>query len=240
VGLNPVLVVHTVGGAHNDALVAVALAGAAALWVRSRPNGGRLMGPSGLAATALLTVAALIKVTAGVALLVWLATLVMESANGRRVRTGLAHVGLAVAIAAAFTVPFVDGWNTLTSLLRAAVLALFLAAFAWGLTLVIQRARPDRDAPASWGVGLLLLTLSAPYLLPWYVAWFVPLLPLVADAGIIAIGLAASGVLAVTGIPAEPGPDPGLWNGMILAVHYVAGPVMLALFGAALRRITRP
>jgi hypothetical protein len=209
-----------------------------------------------------------------VALLVWLATLVMESANGRRVRTGLAHVGLAVAIAAAFTVPFVDGWNTLTSLLgvvevqgwasparlvgrgaeglgnlvsdgvgdalRAAVLALFLAAFAWGLTLVIQRARPDRDAPASWGVGLLLLTLSAPYLLPWYVAWFVPLLPLVADAGIIAIGLAASGVLAVTGIPAEPGPDPGLWNGMILAVHYVAGPVMLALFGAALRRITRP
>lgn len=272
VGLNPVLIVHTVGGGHNDALIAALLAAAAALWVGGRGDETSVVTPRALGVTTLLALAALIKVVAGVALVVWLGTLVWR--GSRRGRSLVIHGGQALLLGLAFMVPFVSDLSTIRALgtlagvqgwasparlvgrgaealgdlvsdgvgaaLRTAVLALFLAAFAWGLMLVIRRTRPDREAPAGWGVGLLLFALAAPYLLPWYVAWFVPLLALVPDVGLIVIGLAASGALALTGIPAEPDPDPGLWNGMILAVHYVAAPVMLALFVAAMRRITRP
>jgi hypothetical protein len=81
--------------------------------------------------------------------------------------------------------------------------------------------------------------LASPYLLPWYAAWFLPFLPLLADSGLTWIGLAAAGLLALTGVPAEPAFDPGLWRGMILAVHYVVAPVMLALFVAAMWRVVR-
>ena len=58
-GLNPVLVVIVVNGGHNDALIGLALLTAALLAVRRRPR----------AAGALIGLAALIKLTAGLALI---------------------------------------------------------------------------------------------------------------------------------------------------------------------------
>jgi hypothetical protein len=57
-GLNPVLVVITVNGGHNDALVGLAILGAALLAAKRRPA----------AAGAMIGVAALIKLTGGLAL----------------------------------------------------------------------------------------------------------------------------------------------------------------------------
>ena len=90
--------------------------------------------------------------------------------------------------------------------------------------------------PHRWGVALLLFALAAPYLLPWYVAWFVPLLALLDDEGLIWTGVALGCMLALTGVPAEPDGAPGLWRVMILGVHYGAAPVSLALLAIALRR----
>jgi alpha-1,6-mannosyltransferase len=265
--LNPVLVIHTVGGGHNDTLVAAFLAAAAYLAIRTRASSQ----PWGaLAVTALLTFGALIKVTAGIVLLVWLWSLARRQRDSW-LRTVVLHAGVAAGVAAIVTVPYyagartpavlanvvdLQGWASPARLvargaeavgnlvgasvgdaLSTAVYAAFLAVFAWAL-LRLLRGNED-SSPASWGVALVLFALAAPYLLPWYVAWFIPLLPLAADRRFLVIGLAAAGLLATTGIPAEPGSAPGLWRGMVLAVHYVVAPAMLVLLVAALRRPRR-
>ena len=88
-----------------------------------------------------------------------------------------------------------------------------------------------------WGVALLLFALGSPYLLPWYAAWFLVLLPVAGDERLLWIGLAASAVLALTGIPAEPVPDASAWQAMLLVVHYVAAPIMLVLYGLTVRHV---
>jgi len=81
----------------------------------------------------------------------------------------------------------------------------------------------------------LLFALAAPYLLPWYAAWFVPLIAACGEEALLWIAVAVSGVLAMTGIPDEPGTSPALWRDMLLGVHYVAAPVMLVVFVATAR-----
>jgi hypothetical protein len=261
--LDPVLVLHTVGGGHNDALTALFLAGA--LWLSVR-------GPRTSAAiTVLLTVATLVKLSVGVALAVWLAWLWRALPEERRGRTGALHASLVVATAAAITAPLwagvrtVRSLSTLTSLegwasgvrlvgrgagavARAvagsaagaaagrSVDAVFLAVFAAALWLLLTRAALPAP-PLAWGVSLLLLALAIPIFLPWYAAWFIPFLPFVVDGPLMAIGIGASVLLALTGIPAEPGSTPGVWHDMVLGVHYGAAPVMLALFAFAVRRV---
>jgi len=291
VGLNPVIVVHTVGGGHNDALVAALIAGALVLATPRGLANGRLerasVAPSTLGATALLTTGSLIKVVAALPLLFWVFSLVRTSRSGDRLRVLGAHALVAGLLAAAFIAPFAEGWRSLSSMttlaslegwasgpallargartlgrtlsgaglgdaMATAVSGAFLAAVAFVLWPILRRARPyatrrvglDQDPVepvytpvGTWGASLLLLALGAPYLLPWYGAWFIPLLPLASADRLAIVGLAAAGLLAVTGIPAEPGPAPGLWEGMKLAVNYVAAPVMLVLFVAAAARV---
>src|SRR4029079_6796301 len=91
-----------------------------------------------------------------------------------------------------------------------------------------------------WGVALLAFSLAAPYLLPWYAAWLLPLVAVAAAANprragpFVVVGVIQAGVLALTGIPAEPGAMPGMWRAMVLGVHYGAAPVLLTLFGTPL------
>ena len=275
VGLNPVVVVYAVGGGHNDALVMAVLTSGLCLALLSLRDPTGTEGPAGWAAvgaTALLTLAGLLKLPAAIPLMVWICSLVRSAPASQRLWRGVLHVGLAVSVAAVVSAPLfagartvnlgtlsnVEGWasgarlvgrgaealgraavgSTLATGARRAVIAAFLIAFAVAWWRILRRARPEGSADA-WGSSLLLFALASPYLLPWYAAWFLPFLPLLADAGLTWIGLAAAGLLAVTGVPAEPAFDPGLWRGMILAVHYVVAPGMLALFVAAMSRVFR-
>jgi hypothetical protein len=298
VGLNPVIVIHTVGGAHNDAMIAAALAGALVLavrWLREGPadgltrstgrSGGEpgrgvaraAIGPVPLGVTALLTLAGLIKVVVFPVLLVWLWYLLRASPRGRR-GVGLAfHGGAAAALSLAFSAPFLDSARALTSLVTLAsvegwasparlaargakalgngiggsgagnvlgkvVVVGFLAWFAAAFIGFFRRGAgraaqgPDHLANA-WGACALGLALAIPYLLPWYAAWFLPFLALMTDGGLAMIGFVAAGLLALTGVPAEPGSAPGLWRDMILGVHYGIAPVMLGLFLAWAGRV---
>jgi hypothetical protein len=112
---------------------------------------------------------------------------------------------------------------------------LFIALF-WR---ILQRAGAVPD-PERWGGTMLLLALAAPYLLPWYAAWFVPFLGMMRDRALARAGLAVAALLALTGIPAEPGNAPQVWRDMLLAVHYAAAPAMLALLGVAVWKLWRP
>jgi alpha-1,6-mannosyltransferase len=271
VGLNPVIVVHTVGGGHNDALLAALLAGALLLALKA---GGR----HALAVTALLALAVLVKVVAAIPLALWIWSVALPSPPRVRVRVLAAHIGAAAAVAVAISAPLFAGWRTATATLnlasrqgwasgarfvargaeaigravagrevaaggRLVVYAAFLVAFV--VVVLKLLSRRGLDAPAdAWGISLLLFALAAPYFLPWYAMWFVPFLALMEDGFLVRVGLIAAALLALTGIPAEPTPDPALWRAMVLVVHYAVAPAMLALFclsaGHALSRSRHP
>lgn len=286
VGLNPVIVFHTVGGAHNDAWVAFLLAAALVLALEAAgqarrgavPEGGvgkprspRPTSPSAMGATALLALASLVKVPAAIPLAVWWWSLVRGAPLRRRGRVVAAHLLVAATVATAVTVPLYSGWRTLSGLgtlasvegwasgsrlvargvegllqalgAQGAALAggrvvygLFLATALVILWRILHSATPQRSGH-SWGAAMIAFALAAPYLLPWYAAWFVVFLPLVSDPVLQRAGLATSLALALTGVPAEPGTAPGVWRAMVLAVHYGAAPLMLAMFALVATRL---
>jgi hypothetical protein len=285
VGLNPALVLHTVGGAHNDALIALFLAGGFVLALGPsgavqdhRPpddlHSARGTDPRALAATALLTLAVLIKAVVAPVVVLWWWQMALRTLPSRRMRAVAIHVTLAAVLAVVLFIPVQAGWSSIRALLSvtsrqgwasgpgmvarggrapgraiggsglasalevvatAAFILLFLALF-WRL---LSRAGP-RPAADQWGGAMLALALAAPYLLPWYAAWFVPFVGLMEDRALALAGLAASGLLALTGVPAEAGTTSHVWQDMLLAVHYAAAPLMLALLGVVSIRILRP
>jgi len=283
VGLNPVMVMHTVGGAHNDALIAACLAGALVLavhWTKGEGTDRGAIRPPPLGVTLLLTLAGLIKVVVFPVLLVWLWILYGASARNRRTVGVAVHGAVAVALSLALSAPFLDSVRALGSLLRLTsvegwasparlvargaralgdaiggagvanafgklVVVGFLAVFAAVLIRFLGRPDPDRWGDAAgewanaWALATVGLALSIPYLLPWYAAWFLPFLAVTTEGGVAVIGLAVAGLLALTGIPAEPGSAPDVWRGMVVGVHYVIAPIMLALFLAWVVRALR-
>ena len=96
-----------------------------------------------------------------------------------------------------------------------------------------------RTLIAAWGIALLLLALSLPYLLPWYAAWFVPFLVFFDDPVLTFAGVFASVVLALTLIPADP--FHGLTTPAVMdGVHYGAAPVLLLVLVVAATRVRSP
>jgi hypothetical protein len=183
VGLNPLLLVYGVGGAHNDLLVTALVIAAATLALAGR----RAVGGATLVAAAAMKASA--------ALLMPL----MAAASSRRrgVLLGAAAALLAVGILAAVmfgvhgagfagqvreqqrlvateSVPSAVGrllgLGGLTAGIRLAALGAFVAAFALALA---RARRGDWIAPAGWSTLALLATTA--WLLPWYVIWLLPL-----------------------------------------------------------------
>jgi len=210
--------------------------------------------------TALVTLATLVKAFAAVPLLIWIWSLVRAGPPRERLRIAASHIGVAAVLAVAASVPFVAGTRTLRWIVNAsslegwasgprlvahaagavglgsagarAVDAAFLVAFAVILWRILSLAVPQA-ATRDWAWALLLLALALPYLVPWYAAWFLPLLVVAVDGRLLRIGLVAGGLLALTGIPSDPTVASGAWHAMVFAVHYVAAPLMLGLLAIA-------
>ena len=249
VGLNPVLVVHTVGGGHVDALIAAPLAAATAIAV-TRPQ---VASARSFAITVLLTLAWLIKAVIVPALALWLLWIVRrERKHPGRILT--AHLALVAGLSIASVLPYLAGWHTLAPFATLggveawaspshlvghavrgivgssvgpdaaeAVQAAFLLLFAVLLWRLAGRASSLADA---WGVALLLLALSIPFFLPWYAAWFAPFVGLLADEALLLAGVLVTGVLALTLVPADP--FHGLTAPAVMdGAHYGAASVLL-------------
>lgn len=190
VGLNPILLLFGVGGAHNDFLFVLALMGAVALSLDQREK---------LAAAA-LTAGAAIKASSGLPLLFLLA----GARDRRAALTGAAIAGAAMlALAAAFGTDVLRlleairdqqddvaifsfpnqlgewlGFGGMTDGIRAVALLAFVATLAVTLARTWRGTLPWYEA-AGWATAALLVTSA--WLLPWYLVWLLPLAALSAD-----------------------------------------------------------
>jgi uncharacterized membrane protein len=192
VALNPLVLVHVVGGAHNDGLTMLLTMLAVAALLRGRD----------LAAGAAFVAAFAVKASAiVVAPFALVASGRSQPASGRKRRLGLllaGAAGAALAIAAAASLAFGWDWtgafglagenqdrtsymsipitlSRLTGLdpdpVRAAALVLYATAVVY---LLVRTWRGlDWVRAAAWAsFGLLLATA---WLLPWYLVWALPL-----------------------------------------------------------------
>jgi Glycosyltransferase family 87 len=209
VGLNPVIVLYGVGGGHNDLMMlAILAAGLYVLLQQRERRGGALI----VAATA-------VKLTAGLMLPFALAGRCRgEGAARRRLAFGAALGGVAVAVLAfAFfgTAPLQlpatlqgiqseGGPHSMVGFLLAAVgveqmpkalgvgLTLtFLAIVVWLLRRVWV-GEMDWIVGAGWATVALLVTTG--FLVPWYVAWLLPLAALSSDRRLMIAAVVLTGV----------------------------------------------
>jgi Glycosyltransferase family 87 len=97
-GANPVVLFFAVGGGHSDLLVALSIVGAFAFLVSKRE----------MPAIAVLSLGALIKVTAALPLLLLLVWCVARRPPVERRRTVLTHGGLSLGIALLFALPYLQ------------------------------------------------------------------------------------------------------------------------------------
>lgn len=209
---NPLVLLHLVAGAHNDALmIGLMVAGLAVGWTTRLP--GRLV-----LAAAILTLAALVKVPAAAAL-----AFPPLAAQGwrHRLRACLVVAGTAAVTAVVVTAATGLGWGWLHTVDQGeARLSLFSPTTGLGLLLgqlaVVQEVglaaglivagllllRADRLGPLrALGLALVVVVALGPTVQAWYLLWgIVPLAAVLCERGRLAAG-AACAVLCLLVLP---------------------------------------
>ncbi|MFZ0091957.1 MAG: polyprenol phosphomannose-dependent alpha 1,6 mannosyltransferase MptB [Solirubrobacteraceae bacterium] len=210
VGLNPLLLIYGVGGGHNDLLMLVALVGGLYAILASRERLG----------SGLTMVAVGVKLTAGLVLPFALAAAGPRGGRGRRDLAMGALIGVALIGALSFALFGTGSFNMLatvnktqtagdwlsipgfiTSRLGLAtaghiagylLAAGFLAVCGWLLRRV-WRGQTDWIDGAGWAMLAMLGASSS--LLPWYVAWLLPLAALGHDRRLHRLSIVLTGVV---------------------------------------------
>ncbi len=244
--LNPLVLIHLIGGAHNDALMVGLLAAGLAAAVRRHP----------IVATALVVAAALVKAPAALGLVAVVAICAGRRATALIVATAAVTTVLVTAVAGtgygwvhALDTPISPHNWSLTSLLGRATAALLEpdgvgADLAHGLwrwagvlaTLIVAAlvwVHRARLGPV-YGLGIVLVALVAfgPALRPWYLIW--GLVPLAAAAGQPAVRRALAASCAVLVLVVLPDGFAANAERVLLAVTgaAVGVAVFLAVRGA--------
>jgi hypothetical protein len=197
VGLNPLIIVYGIGGGHNDLLMLAPMVAGIVLLLQGRGRSG----------ASSIVVAAAVKVTGGLILPFALADARGRMAGTRR-RDLLIGAGVTAALLAVFTfVLFGTGplhlpatienvqskgnWQSIPGFIAARlgfgsvgqpaalVLTAGLAAAVCWLLWRVWRGELDWIAAAGWAAVALLVTAAS--LLPWYIAWLMPLAALGRD-----------------------------------------------------------
>jgi alpha-1,6-mannosyltransferase len=208
VGLNPLVLVHVVGGAHNDALMTlgVVAAIAAALAGREALAGASLVTAAAVKVTgavpapfALIGTAGRLRLLGGAvaaALVIGIATLV---AFGPEAAEALGFAGGNQAKTSYWSVPSTVSRITRIGVdpVRFAFLAGFAVLVIW---LMAWTARGgDWVRAAGWAVFALLIATA--WLVPWYVVWVLPLAAVGRDAWLAGGTLALSVFQLPNGVP---------------------------------------
>ena len=243
VGLNPALLAVVTDG-HNDMLVGLAILAGALLVTDERPQ----------AAGAVLATGALVKVVALLplaALLVW-----AWRKWGFTKALGMGAVAGA-CLAVAYTVaggtaaldPVLTAAGTRTSrssiwgLLDLAdgqrgTLSLTLVAALVAVVILLS----IRTASAAWLAGAVMLAFlfAAQYVLPWYVAWGLPVLGLVWRSRLAFLAAVQAALLALAYVPVRGTAGVSrIYYTTVLPACFVAGLIVLVVLAARQDRIER-
>ena len=251
-GLNPVVLFQSAGSGHNDLLVALAIALAAWCVIRDRT----LLASGILTLGALVKATAFLPLLLLVVWVAWKHP-PGERIRAAASHAGVA-LALGVLIAAPFLqlhdpslgmleLSSHEGWlapsrffrrvleavsgDTLGMVARVAFAVALVGAVVWVVRAVARRAssgRPALEVLGGWGWALIALTLLGPVLLPWYLAWSLPLLWILPPAPRIAL-IALSGVLALSQWTAEPLRFPEAYDLNVLIGHYTLTPIVIGL-----------
>lgn len=228
IGWNPLVLIHIVGGGHNDILVATALLAGLLLHL-----GGRR-----LLASVAITLGALVKLTALVPLGLYLLFVwrKRDEAGGWWKPAAVAAVSAGTFIAA--YAPYWKGFATLDGLVRVSgletaisipvvsakvlylglqslglqplALSAWTAFFRVGLAALLgiyvlmlwrRLGRSEEMLPEVWGKALLAFCLTTAYLLPWYLVWPMLLLALVPQGRAFRVSMVAAFVYSFTQLP---------------------------------------
>ena len=197
VGLNPLVVLYGVGGGHNDLLMLTAIVGGVYLLLQHR----------GRAAGGVMMLGAALKLTAGLMLPFALAGAARRGARSRRRDVALGGAVVAAVLAGPVLALFGTGplqmlatlkqtqdegdWHSIPGFISTrlglgtighvvgiVLGVIFLILCCW-LVLKSWRGQLDWIDAASWAT--LAMIVSAGALLPWYVAWLMPLAALASD-----------------------------------------------------------
>jgi alpha-1,6-mannosyltransferase len=204
VGLSPLVLVHVVGGAHNEALVVLLTMAGVYAFVRGQPRGAGFWS----------TFAAGFKASAGLVV----PYLVVRS---RRTLVGVAAA--AVLLVAAGLIGFGTGVFDSLGLLssnqgrssrmslpykvselvgnRDLVRLLFGVAFAAFAGWTLWRAWRGDDPIRMAGWATLAILLASAWLVPWYLLWLLPLAALAADRRLTIATVVLSGWVLAIGVP---------------------------------------
>jgi hypothetical protein len=248
-GLNPLVLLHLISGAHNDALMLALLIGGLTLAVTGRPGIGAIF----------VTLGALVKVPAVVGLaaiaMVWSGLLIGRSRVLRAaLATGLIAAGTTAVVTALTGIGF--GWvsalgssasahswsvtsvlgrltqlviqsNSLGSAAEATVMWRVVGMLAVGVAGVLLWVYRARFGPVyALGLALTALAVLGPSIRPWYLLW--GLVPLAAAAP---DGLVRRWIPIVCAVFTVVVPPSGFWPTPARALLSVAG---VALAFAAL------
>ena len=220
VGLNPLVLVHVVGGAHNDALMMLLVMGGvtAALLARERLAG------------ALVAVAVAVKASAGLVLpffvigarrragaiaaaaIAALAVLALSLAVlGTNTFDAFGLIGQNQERTTRWSVPqrLADGVAGLTGGSAGTVVhftrALLAAGFVAVLALLLYRTYRAGRGSAEWiaavGWATLALLVASAWLVPWYAIWLLPFAALSTSRRLILASLALCSYMLVIAVP---------------------------------------
>jgi alpha-1,6-mannosyltransferase len=261
-GLNPVILFQSAGSGHNDLLVALGIALAAWCVLRERTHWAIVL----VACAGLIKATAFLPLLLLVIWVAWRRPPGERIRAGfTHAALGLAVV---VVVAVPFlqrhdpTLGMLElssheGWlapsrffrrvldaisgDALGVIARVAFAVALVTAVVWlvrGVARAAASGRPALELLGGWGWVLLALTMLGPVLLPWYLAWSLPLiwiLPRVPRVSLIALSV----VLALSQWTAEPLRFPDAYNLNILIGHYALTPIVIGLvvwLGFDLRR----
>ena len=183
VGLNPLLLVFGVGGAHNDFLVTlIVMAGVMlALQGRELASGATLVAATAMKASAGLLLPFLVagsrrrrNTLAGIAAALAAVSVLAVTVFGGHAAGFAGQVGLQQHQIAAKSIPNALGRLLGLGGLTVGLRLVVVAAFAAALAVTLDRAR-RRDWITAAGWATLALLLTSAWLLPWYVVWLLPL-----------------------------------------------------------------
>jgi hypothetical protein len=209
-GLNPLVLVYGVGGAHNDLIVeALVLAGAlAAVTGRVRTGAGAMVAATAVKASAVLA----------------LPFLVAGSPRMRRPAVAALATGAALAVCgfALFGPPLLNLFDALGAQQHDVAIHSFPAEVArlagastlphWGhlaadvvllavVCLLLVRTRRGADWLTATGWAYVALLVTTAWLLPWYVAWALPFAALSADRRLLGAVWALTLAIVVLRLP---------------------------------------